>query len=419
MDSVNKIKVSVIIPVYNVEPYIGRCIDSFKSQTMQELEFIFVDDCGTDQSMKIVEAFAATDRRVHIIKNVQNLGAGPSRNRGIEAAQGEYLSFIDPDDYISSDFYSLLYDAAKEKDFDIAKGGSVVINEKTGEIEDRAKLNDSIRMGLRNNLPLYTTFVFEHWAAIYRKSLFDDGMVRYGTYRHSQDIVYLFRVSLKAESITLVDDAKHYYVLREGAASSNKTAKRFFEDLGSLEEIVETKAQVLGEDQNAIPYLSNRICSRINGFCAAGEENESVTVMEIDFINKLQSILNKVSDITSLSKYLPEVSVLMQYNCLIPTGGYVSKQERLRRWTSFFNMHPLAANDYYHRYSEVICQTLFGRTNPTLNGVNQLGKLPLVWQQLHCLDTKTRRMVLRSLPIRFFSLVLKRLRAKVKLFYLL
>ena len=412
MDSVNKIKVSVIIPVYNVEPYIGRCIDSFKSQTMQELEFIFVDDCGTDQSMKIVEEFAATDERVRIIKNKQNLGAGPSRNIGIEMARGEYLSFIDPDDYISSDFYTMLYDTAMKKDFDIAKGGSIVIHEKTGIIEDRAKLNDSIRMGLRNNLPLYTTFVFGHWAAIYRKSLFDDGMVRYGTYRHSQDIVYLFRVSLKAESITLVNDAKYYYVLREGSASSNKTAKRFFEDLGSLEEIVETKAQVLGEDQNAIPYLSNRICSRLNGFCAAGEKYESVTAVEIDFINRLRSILNKVSDIASLSKYLPEVSILMQYSCLIPTGGSVSKTERIRRWTSFFNMYPEAAKDYYHRYSEVICQTLFGRTNPTLNGVNQPGKLPLVWQQLHCLDTKTRRMVLRSLPRSFLSLALKRLGKK-------
>lgn len=81
----------------------------------------------------------------------------------------------------------MLYDAAIKRDFDIAKGGSIVIHEKTGKKEDRAKLNDSIRMGLRNNLPLYTTFVFGSWVAIYRKSLFDDGMVRYGTQRHSQD----------------------------------------------------------------------------------------------------------------------------------------------------------------------------------------------------------------------------------------
>ena len=209
-----------------------------------------------------------------------------------------------------------------------------------------------------------------------------------------------------------MDCAKYHYVLREGSASSNKSAKRFFEDLGSLEEIIETKERILGEEQDAIPYLSARICSRINGFCAAGEEYESVAAMEIDFIKRLRSILNKVSDITSLSEHLPEVSVLMQYNCLIPTGGSVSKQERLRRWTSFFNTYPMAAKDYYHRYSEVICQTLFSRTIPASDGVSQPNKLPLVWQQLHCLDTKTRRMVLRSLPRSFLSLALKRLGKK-------
>ena len=348
----DKTTVSVILPVYNVEPWIGNCIESLRKKELPGLEFIFVDDYGTDKSKKVVEEFAATDKRVHIIKNEQNLGTGPSRNIGIEAARGEYLSFIDPDDYISSDFYTMLYDAAIKRDFDIAKGGSIVIHEKTGKKEDRAKLNDSIRMGLRNNLPLYTAFVFGRWVAIYRKSLcksqavfslFDDGMVRYGTHRHSQDMVYLFRVSLKAESISLVDDAKYYYVLREGSASSNKTARRFFEDLGSLEEIVETKEQVLGEDQYAIPYLSARICFRINGFCAAGEEYESVSAMEIDFINKLQSVLKKVSDIASLSKYLPKVSFLTQYSCLIPTGGSGSKTERIRRWASFFEMYPEAA----------------------------------------------------------------------------
>ena len=240
----DKTTVSVILPVYNVEPWIGNCIESLRKKELPGLEFIFVDDYGTDRSKKVVEEFAATDKRVHIIKNEQNLGTGTSRIIGIEAARGEYLSFIDPDDFISSDFYTMLYDAAIKRDFDIANGGSIVIHEKTGITEDRAKLNDSIRIGLRNNLPLYTTFVFGHWAAIYRKSLFDDGMVRYGTYRHSQDMVYLFRVSLKAESITLVDDAKYYYVLREGSASSNIMARRFFEDLGSLEEIVETKGAV-------------------------------------------------------------------------------------------------------------------------------------------------------------------------------
>lgn len=115
------IKVSVILPVYNVEKFIGRCIESLKVQTLNDLEFIFVDDCGKDSSMKHVEEFAASDSRVRIIRNDKNMGAGASRNAGIEAAQGRYLSFIDPDDYISSDFFVRLYSKAIITDSEVAK----------------------------------------------------------------------------------------------------------------------------------------------------------------------------------------------------------------------------------------------------------------------------------------------------------
>ena len=88
----NKTTVSVILPVYNVEPWIGDCIESLKKQKLLGLEFIFVDDCGTDNSMRAVEAWAAEDARVHIIRNPQNLGAGPSRNAGIETVRGILLN---------------------------------------------------------------------------------------------------------------------------------------------------------------------------------------------------------------------------------------------------------------------------------------------------------------------------------------
>ena len=93
-DSANEIKISVIIPVYNAEPWIGECIESLKRQQQDGLEFIFVDDCFTDNSMRLVEEWAAEDERVRILRNKENSGTGPSRNAGIEAARGDYLSFI-------------------------------------------------------------------------------------------------------------------------------------------------------------------------------------------------------------------------------------------------------------------------------------------------------------------------------------
>ena len=108
-------KISVIIPVYNAGDGIKKCLDSLEKQTLKEVEFIFIDDCGTDQSMEIIEKAAAVDKRIRIIRNPYNIGAGNSRNVGIENATGEYLSFVDPDDYIEYNFLQLLYKKTKNK----------------------------------------------------------------------------------------------------------------------------------------------------------------------------------------------------------------------------------------------------------------------------------------------------------------
>ena len=102
----NKIKISVILPVYNVAPYIGKCILALKAQTLTDLEFIFVDDCSDDDSAAIIEEFAREDDRVRLLKNAENLGPGVSRNAGIESAKGDYLSFVDPDDWLEKNYFA-------------------------------------------------------------------------------------------------------------------------------------------------------------------------------------------------------------------------------------------------------------------------------------------------------------------------
>lgn len=104
-----EIAVSVILPVYNPGKGIRKCIESLQRQTLRDIEMIFVDDCGTDGAMGQVKEAAARDSRIKYLINPHNIGSGPSRNRGIEAAEGEYLAFADPDDYLGEDFLELLY----------------------------------------------------------------------------------------------------------------------------------------------------------------------------------------------------------------------------------------------------------------------------------------------------------------------
>ena len=205
-------KVSVILPVYNVEAYIGKCIDSLKAQMLEGLEFIFVDDCSTDGSMTEVEAWAAEDERVHILCNEENLGAGPSRNRGIEAARGDYLSFIDPDDYVSPDFYELLYAAAiADGGHDISKGLRVEVNESGKESLTKGKQFNAKILMKANRLPLYRRFTGGHWTAIYHRRLFENNGARYGTSRKAEDTTFQLEIGCHTEDIVLEPHAKYYY----------------------------------------------------------------------------------------------------------------------------------------------------------------------------------------------------------------
>ncbi|MGG0237737.1 glycosyltransferase [Bacillus rhizoplanae] len=111
-------KVSVIIPVYNAEKYITQCIESFLSQALQECEFIFVNDGSKDNSKQIIEKYQKLDSRIKLI-NQENQGVSNARNTGLHVATGEYVGFVDADDYIEKDMYEILYNSAKQSNCDV------------------------------------------------------------------------------------------------------------------------------------------------------------------------------------------------------------------------------------------------------------------------------------------------------------
>lgn len=121
-------KVSVIIPVYNTEKYISQCLDSVCGQTLEDIEIICINDCSIDSSLKIVQDFAQKDSRIKLINFTENKGAAAARNAGIDAATGEYIGFVDSDDFIDLNFYEKLYTKAKETGADVAKSNLIVEN---------------------------------------------------------------------------------------------------------------------------------------------------------------------------------------------------------------------------------------------------------------------------------------------------
>lgn len=123
-------KISIIIPIYNVEKYLRECLDSCTNQTLKDIEIICVDDASPDNSIKILEEYQVKDSRIKIFRHKKNKNLGAARNTGLEHATGEYIWFVDSDDYIDTKACQILYDAIKEFDVDMLCFSAIQFSEK-------------------------------------------------------------------------------------------------------------------------------------------------------------------------------------------------------------------------------------------------------------------------------------------------
>ena len=394
--------ISVIIPVYNVGPYIGPCIESLKKQSFRDLEFIFVDDCSTDNSAVIIEDFARTDPRVRIIRNTENLGSGPSRNRGIEAAKGAYLSFIDPDDYIAPDFYERLYAKAILGNYDIAKGIRIKVDSESGDSFIQ-EMNDNIRKGLKRRIPLFVLFSWQHQTAIYKKNLFEDNSVRYGRSRNGQDVTFLLIVCKKARNIIFDDDAVYYYSVRPGSQTAAFTEQRCRNDLESLSEKIDF---LLSGNMDVFDYryLSGKISYYISIICYAISVNSLSYEQEAELVNFLRQQIIRIPDPNQIKKAKVELRILMDYQKLIPVSNLRPNEfhyDRVRRWVDFLSEHPeIKDRKIWIKVNYALVDVIFPNAN-TSGKPYFIGRryFAFMWKQIGRLSRRQRRLMLRySLP---------------------
>ena len=163
-------KISVIIPVYNMEEYLSQCLNSVTNQTLKEIEIICIDDGSEDNSLEILKSFAQKDERIMILKQ-ENLHSGVARNAGLSVAKGEYLSFLDSDDYFELNMLEKMYKKIKKMNSDIIVCKSKSIDLENGKLNLR-KFNRSLRLDLipkTNNfsvrdIPNYIFQFCEGWA---------------------------------------------------------------------------------------------------------------------------------------------------------------------------------------------------------------------------------------------------------------
>lgn len=211
-------KVSVIIPVYNAQTYLERCLDSVVNQTLKDIEIICVDDCSTDDSVKILEKYALKDYRIKVIKRTENGGESRARNTGLENVTGEYIAFVDNDDTIDLDFFEKLYQKAKEENADMARGEAEYISYKGKSFKNKCYIINTAKNKLY--------FSNEWWCAIYKTSLIKEnniflepGMLI------SADVIFLIKAVLSANKVATVENIYYHHIDREDSGFSKVLSK--------------------------------------------------------------------------------------------------------------------------------------------------------------------------------------------------
>lgn len=205
-------KISVIVPVYRVEPYLRKCVDSIRNQTFRDLEIILVDDGSPDGCGEICDQYQELDNRVRVIHKA-NGGLSSARNAGLDSATGEYIGFVDSDDYIAKDMFETLYNNIVEHDADIAVCGAWVC------FPDRTVSANKIQYkGLADQEAAYRMILLGDvvkahvWDKLFKREVFEN--VRFPIGKIFEDIYILDELMLRAETVYIDTAPKYHYVQR-------------------------------------------------------------------------------------------------------------------------------------------------------------------------------------------------------------
>lgn len=212
-------KISVIVPIYNIEKFLPRCLDSILSQTYRNLEIILVDDGSIDCSGEIADQYEKKDSRIKVIHQV-NSGVSVARNRGLDHATGDYIGFVDGDDYVEPDMYETLMQIINEHHVDIAHCGYQMVY--PSRVDYYYNSGEKIKLSHDEGLLelLKGTRVEPGlWNKLYKAELFKQIRLPIGV-TETEDLLCNFEVFLLADTSFFYDVSKYHYILRSGSATS-------------------------------------------------------------------------------------------------------------------------------------------------------------------------------------------------------
>ena len=228
-----KIKVSVIVPVYNVEKFIDKCLNSLVKQSLKEIEIIVVNDGTKDNSQKIIDKYVKKypDKIKSYIK--ENGGQGSARNYGLKKASGEYIGYVDSDDFVEKDMYKKLYNKAKENNYDIVVCGNYNVSEDYQNKNIDAFINNY-------NTDLENIF-FGKMAVlnkIYKRDILIKNKLEFKEKVWYEDLAFTLKAIMNSNTFAFIDEPLYDYLIREGSTMNNSNVQRNLEILDAFNDIL-------------------------------------------------------------------------------------------------------------------------------------------------------------------------------------
>ena len=272
-------RLSVIVPVYNVEKYIDKCLNSLVNQTLKDIEIIVVNDGTKDKSEDIIKKYMSKYSNIVYLKK-ENGGQGSARNYGLEHAKGDYIGYVDSDDYVELDMYEKMYSKAIEDNSDMVICGSYNIKDDIKTLDIDRKLFDSNINAFFGRMAV--------WNKIYKKDLLTKNNMTFRSKYWYEDLDFTVKVLSKASKISYVDEPLYNYILRDGSTMNNSNIDRNLEIILAFDNIL---SSVDKKYYDVIEYLAvdhlyiSTIVRIINSY--------SNNKMKLENINKLLEYMNK------------------------------------------------------------------------------------------------------------------------------
>lgn len=238
-------KISVLVPVYNSEKYLVKCIGSILNQTYKNIELIIINDGSNDKSYDIIEEYKNKDSRIIVI-HTENKGVSHARNVALDNAKGNFITFVDSDDYIDEDYLDILYKTLKKENADISTCNCRFIEEDTNKSYtknfgiDKVLIMDSEKAV--ENLFYYNYIRHSPWGKLYKKELFNN--LKYIENKNYEDLELTYKIFLQAKKIVYIPNSKYNYLLRKGSIIHSEIKESDIETiLNYTEKILENITQ--------------------------------------------------------------------------------------------------------------------------------------------------------------------------------